>query len=413
MAPELDVSTERRRRPKDRKAQIARVSAEAFSELGYHGVSMEDIAGRIGVTAASLYRHYSGKYDLFQAAVLGLGQQLVECTAFLDDTWSDPEQTWNRAVTALIDTALTNRTSGGLYRWEGRYLRPADQQLLNQQIKQVNRRLQQPMAQLRPHLDPHQRWILSSAVLSVIGSITDHHARLDTDRIHSTLATIAAHVRDTDLPTNTRTARRTIRITVDAAAGEYEQILHAAMVLFNERGYRDTAMDDIAAAANISTTSIYRFFTSKGALLATVYRRAADRVSSDLSLILAGADDPRDAVSRLAEAYVLRSFADPDLAYVYYAERVNVPAEDRVALHSIQRATVAAWSGQVAAVHPEMSLEEAHFVVHAGFALVVDLGRFMQYATSESALGIVRHLLLTTLINDVPEPNRWFQTVTE
>ena len=127
MAPELDVSTERRRRPKDRKAQIARVSAEAFSELGYHGVSMEDIAGRIGVTAASLYRHYSGKYDLFQAAVLGLGQQLVECTAFLDDTWSDPEQTWNRAVTALIDTALTNRTSGGLYRWEGRYLRPADQ----------------------------------------------------------------------------------------------------------------------------------------------------------------------------------------------------------------------------------------------------------------------------------------------
>ena len=46
---------------------------------------MEDIAGRVGVTAASLYRHYSGKYDLFRDAVLGLGQQLVDCTAFVDE----------------------------------------------------------------------------------------------------------------------------------------------------------------------------------------------------------------------------------------------------------------------------------------------------------------------------------------
>src|SRR5687767_286104 len=35
-----------RRRPKDRKAQIARASAEAFSALGYYGVSMETIAAR-------------------------------------------------------------------------------------------------------------------------------------------------------------------------------------------------------------------------------------------------------------------------------------------------------------------------------------------------------------------------------
>ena len=39
-----NASAEIRRRPKDRKAQIARAAAEAFSELGYHGVSMEAIA---------------------------------------------------------------------------------------------------------------------------------------------------------------------------------------------------------------------------------------------------------------------------------------------------------------------------------------------------------------------------------
>mgnify|MGYP002147563493 CR=1 FL=1 len=68
------------RRPRDRKAQIARVSADAFSELGYHAVSMEEIASRVGISAAALYRHSPSKYDLFRDAVLALGQQLVDCT---------------------------------------------------------------------------------------------------------------------------------------------------------------------------------------------------------------------------------------------------------------------------------------------------------------------------------------------
>ena len=36
-----------RRRPKDRKAQIARASTDAFGSQGYHAVSMEDIAARV------------------------------------------------------------------------------------------------------------------------------------------------------------------------------------------------------------------------------------------------------------------------------------------------------------------------------------------------------------------------------
>jgi AcrR family transcriptional regulator len=362
---------------------------------------MEDIAGRIGVTATSLYRHYSGKYDLFQAAVLGLGQHLVDCTAFIDTVDADPQHAWDRAVSALIDTALTNRTSGGLYRWEGRYLDRGDQLVLNEQINIVNRRLRLLISQLRPDLGSRQRWILATAVLSVIGSITDHHAKLATNRIHATLAKIARDVRDTDLPQVAATVDRTpIRVTVGAEAGEYEQILHSAMLLFNERGYRDTGMEDIAAAVDVSTTRIYRLFSGKGAILAAVFRRAADRVSGDLSSILATADGPRDAVGQLVEAYVRRSFANPELAYVYYAERMNVPAEDQFVLHNIQRATVDAWARQVAVVMQEMSADEARFAVHAGFALVVDLGRFVRYAPSESALAVVRHLVLTTLIGD-------------
>ena len=85
---------------------------------------------------------------------------------------------------------------------------------------------------------------------------------------------------------------------------------------------------------------------------------------------------------------------------------LNVPTEDRVALHNIQCATVDAWARQVVAVVREMSLDEARFAVHAGFALVVDLGRFVHYAPSESALAVVRHLVLTTLLGDGEQPRR-------
>ena len=164
-----------RRRPKDRKAQIARASAEAFSALGYYGVSMETIAQRVGISAAALYRNYSSKYELFRDAVLSLGQQLVDCTEFADEAAAgDPELTLRRLVSALIDTAMANRESGGLYRWEGRYLRGDDQATLIAQMRTVHRRIQRPLTAFRPELTSRQRWTLSTSVLSVIGSIVDH-----------------------------------------------------------------------------------------------------------------------------------------------------------------------------------------------------------------------------------------------
>lgn len=400
MSPAIGERKSRGHRPKNRKDQIATVSAEAFSELGYHGVSMETIAGRVGVTAASLYRHYAGKYELFRAAVLGLGQQLVEATQFVDDEHERPaEREWDLLVEALVDTALKNRSSGGLYRWEGRYLDLDDQLQLNKQIKRVNRRLQGPLTELRPELGSLERLLLSSAVLSIVGSITDHRVQAPAPTIHTTLARIARDLRSVDLPALHRKPTPKEPVT-DAlsAAGEYEAILHHAMLLFNERGYRDTGMDDIAAAAHISTAGIYRFFPGKAAILAAVYRRAADRVSSDVSDVLANCDGPRDAVTKLADSYVRRSFANPEIAYVYYAERANVPPDDQVVLHNIQRATVEAWAHQVSAAVTGTPPDEARLAVHAAFALVVDVGRLAHYTALEAPQHIVNRLIITALL---------------
>ncbi len=49
------------------KDDILLVSLKLFSQNGYEGVSMRDIAGKLGITVGAIYRHYTGKKDIFNS----------------------------------------------------------------------------------------------------------------------------------------------------------------------------------------------------------------------------------------------------------------------------------------------------------------------------------------------------------
>jgi AcrR family transcriptional regulator len=400
-SPPGDLVAGIRRRPKDRKAQIARASADAFSAQGYHAVSMETIAAKVGISPAALYRHYDGKYDLFRGAVLVLSQQLVDCT----DTpeLDDPSAMLDEMITGLVDATLDSRDSGGLYRWQARYLRAEDQDSLTGQLKVVNRRIQKPLIQIRPDLVSVQRWMLSAGVLSVIGSIVDHGARLPADQIRVLLAEAASAVLGAELPQPGDVFPRPVSWRIFAEdAGVYEALLHASMALFKERGYSETSMAQIAKAAGVPVSGIYRYFPGKCELLTIGLRRAADRVSGQLSPVLGGPTEPRQALTLLIDAYVATSFANPELAAVYYTERVNLTPADQKLLHNVQRSTIDSWVRLLTAARPVVSPVQARFLVHAAMALVVDLGRMVNaddpaVDNSAYAQACVRKLMELTL----------------
>jgi AcrR family transcriptional regulator len=389
-----------RRRPKDRKAQIARASAEAFSALGYYGVSMEAIASRVGISAAALYRHYSSKYELFRDAVLSLGQQLVDCTAFAaDDTApDDPEQILRNLVSALIDTAMANRESGGLYRWEGRYLRGDDQATLIAQMRTVHRRIQQPLMRIRPELTARQRWTLSTAALSVIGSIVDHRAKLPAIVVRALLAELADAVLAAELPDVQDAVVVPGPSGITAEASKYEALLSESMQLFNRKGYRDTSVEDIATAVGMPASGIYKYFSGKSDILAAAFRRAADRLSAELTAIVDTVPDRVDALTTVIDTYMRRSFEQPELDYVYYSERLNMTAADQKILRNLQRSTVESWVELVVSVRPEWTPGQARFAVHAAMSLVIDLGRLMRYQNSAQTRATVERLLDLTLL---------------
>lgn len=387
-----------RRRPKDRKAQIARASAEAFSALGYYGVSMEAIAARVGISAAALYRHYSSKYELFRDAVLNLGQQLVDCTAFADDDAADdPEQALRRLIAALTDTAMANRESGGLYRWEGRYLRGDDQATLIAQMRTVHHRIHRPLMVLRPELTSCQRWIVSTSVLSVIGSIVDHRAKLPAIQVRALLAELADAVLSAELPDipDTEVSRTAVMV---ADTSKYEALLNESIRLFNLQGYRDTSMDDIATAVGMPASGIYRYFSGKSDILTAVFRRASDRLSAELTEITNTVSDREQALTTVIDAYVTRSFDHPELEYVYYSERLNMTAADQKLLRNLQRATVESWVELVVAVRPDWTPGQARFAVHAAMSLVIDIGRLTRYQNSAQTRDTVERLVDLTLL---------------
>ncbi|WP_197377067.1 TetR/AcrR family transcriptional regulator [Mycolicibacterium baixiangningiae] len=388
-----------RRRPKDRKAQIARASAEAFSLLGYHGVSMDAIAARVGISAAALYRHYTGKYELFRDAVLALGQQLVDATAFADDgdAPGDPRDTLVQLAGALCDTALANRESGGLYRWEARFLRGDDQATLDSQIRTVHRRFQKPLRALRPELDSRQRWTLSTAMISVLGSVVDHRAKLPAGQVRPLLAELVVTFVPAEFPTLPDVPEPP-GSTAPAHRSKYEALLVESMRLFNQKGYRDTSMEDIAAAVGMPASGIYRYFSGKSDILAGAFRRSADRWSAEMSTILDGTADREEALTRLIDGHVARSFSEPELDYVYYTERLNMSPADQQILRNLQRSTVETWADLVVTLRPEWTAGQARFAVYSAMAVTIDLGRLVHYRNSPYSRALVAGLMDLTLL---------------
>lgn len=366
-----------RRRPKDRKAQITRAAAEAFSALGYHAVSVEAIATRVGISAPALYRHYASKYDVFRAAVLALSQQLVDVTEIVDD---DPGALLDQLVQALIGISLRNRVSGGLYRWQARYLHSEDGSAVLEQLRLVNHRIQRPLAALRPSLTSAQLWMLSSGLISVAGSVVDHRVRAPDDEIRALLTDAVSALLATDLrPSGDAVAQPPVWRIFAPDAGSYEALLHTSMVLFHRNGYAETSMAQIAAAVGIPVSGIYRYFPGKADILATALRRSAERLSAELSRVQGARPQPRAALTLLVEAYVATSFANPELASVYYSERVNLNPTDQALLRNVQRSTIDSWAGLLTSTRPELTGTQAQFLVHAAMGLVVDLGRLVHY----------------------------------
>lgn len=148
------------------------------------------------------------------------------------------------------------------------------------------------------------------------------------------------------------------------ASYQRDRILLAATVVFAERGYHGTTIDQIVAAAHVGVGSFYEHFENKEACFLAAY----DRVIATLrEAVLAGAPDAGPWGERLVaalQALLGAIEADPAAARLAFVE-----------VHS---------AGEAGLSHHERNLEEVTEVLRAGRAqggVAADLPQSLEFAT--------------------------------
>lgn len=72
-----------------RRAQVLQAAIELLDEVGLDGLTMRLLAGRLGVRAGALYRHYPSKQALLDAMVAHLATPPADAVPPLDVPWDE------------------------------------------------------------------------------------------------------------------------------------------------------------------------------------------------------------------------------------------------------------------------------------------------------------------------------------
>ena len=131
--PSLSESAELKR------ASIVRAAAQCFNRSGFHGTSMDDIADRLGVTKAALYRYVSNKHELLYASFnMAMDSSFATLETAERQSASGLEKL--RAAVSGYLTELIGRLGHPVVLLEDKALRPEQQRAIIRRRDQAERR---------------------------------------------------------------------------------------------------------------------------------------------------------------------------------------------------------------------------------------------------------------------------------
>ncbi|MFE5886657.1 TetR/AcrR family transcriptional regulator [Streptomyces hydrogenans] len=376
-------------RPRNRRQLIVDAAGRVFSERGYHAASMEDVAARVDITATALYRHFPNKYALFAECA---GVMVDGLVAALDEVPSDAPLA--EVLTAVARITVAHRASGGVYRWEARYLEREDRRRLKTKYDRVVDRVDDAVRREHPFPDGRLR---ATAALGAIGSITMHRTSIAQRRAEDLLVKSALGVAASD-PGAEGAAPAPVELPArPVPRTRRDEILAAAVPLFARDGFANVTNGQIARAVGLTPSALYRHYPGKIDVLAAACLQAADLLARGTERSLREVTAPYDAVVALAATHVAYCFEYTDLNSVAEAELPGLPAEPRRPLVLAQRKHIAAWEHWLRLARPELDSRQARALAHAGFGVVVEAGRRLRWRDGPAARRTVTRLVVGAL----------------
>ncbi|WP_369211419.1 TetR/AcrR family transcriptional regulator [Streptomyces flavofungini] len=370
-----------RKRPKDRKQQIVLQARDMFIELGYPNVTMNALAERVGITAGGLYRHFSNKSDLLDAVLresFACFEQGITATAL------------GPAIDQAIDVISSHPQVADLWDREVRYAEPEERRKHRGLMLAWAAAFRSVLRAHRDDLDDGNEELLVWAMLSTLNCLgtSTIHAKL-TNRRTAVRAAMHAIASAPLVPTGeAQHLPHTGRLPVSRR----ERLLLAAATRFASRGYQETSMTDIGAAADVTGPTLYSYFPSKADLLRAVYMRGSHYLWMDLDAAFARASTPDEALRLVIGSYVEHSRAWGSLEIGRSGER-EVEAD----ILGIQREYAAEWTALVQEISPGLDPSAARLHVQICLKMINGLLRtphIAQYTSISANLSAMAYAIL-------------------
>ncbi|MDO9377465.1 MAG: TetR/AcrR family transcriptional regulator [Nocardioidaceae bacterium] len=90
-------------RRREREEEILAATRELFDAAGVRDAQIEDIANAVGINRAIIYRHFSGKEELFALTLVGYLEEITAAMQAADDASAPPSDRLARVSGAFLD----------------------------------------------------------------------------------------------------------------------------------------------------------------------------------------------------------------------------------------------------------------------------------------------------------------------
>jgi AcrR family transcriptional regulator len=358
-----------------RTEQVARAAADLFQDFGYQNVSIDRIGAAVGLTGPAVYRHFKGKHEILVHALMGQVQLVQELHAVSDAQGTSALEQLHLLLAGFEDLTA-NGNEATLWRREQRHLDVSEREVFQRHYEDNQERIAAKIAAVKPDLSPHEAELLGFATLSMFSHTPDFRGSLSADRLQEIQSAMAWAIIDCRLPAPGPDAAPVSNPVHRQPAGRRERIIDAAATLFDERGFYDVHIDDIAKTSEMSTATLYQHVTSKTEVLRAVLERGAEGLLYVTSDALAYAFTPQEALDALIHTYVRQALGVYGrIMHILAADLLYLPDEEQSALRNAQREYVAEWVEVIETLTAGVTAADARALTQAAIGVITDVSR--------------------------------------
>jgi AcrR family transcriptional regulator len=152
----------------DRDRQILDAAAALFYEKGFHGVGVDEIGERVGISGPALYRHFSGKDEILATLFNEAMDELISATAAVFD---DPQRDLERLIRHHVEFSISHRHLVNVYQREDRSLVQPWRRHFERRMRQYASRWEATLKRCFPDASPAHIAAATQAAIGLIHSV--------------------------------------------------------------------------------------------------------------------------------------------------------------------------------------------------------------------------------------------------